>query len=696
MSKQTDATDEEFKKLFWAVRKEHVRLKKKATANDPAHKAAVAFAQAHNWKWAEELVETSRLGQSGKEDEALKAVAACEASVPEEYSGHLYFIRGSALDAKGDHDEAIKAYRKALAMPGFDKPGSAWGNIGLALDAKGDHDEAIKAFHKALAVPGYDKPGKAWVNIGIALHAKGDYEEAIKAFHKALAVPGYDKPGNIWIYIGLALDAKGDHDEAIKAYHKALAVPGFDTPGGAWNNIGVALHTKGDHDEAIKAYRKALADPGFDTPAMTWANLGLTYIKAGKSELAREACNKALAAPDPSGSDHARARMGLGLLESKLKPAALSADDRALVEKSLVEPTADNPEARLIGKIKEAGDTQYDRYLTERKDSKRDDTLSILRGWSSAVTLLEGSERRWRGGGYFLKWRGCGIVIDPGFDFLRNFHDAGFHGREINVVVVSHNHPDHNDDLKPIDDLRYEIYKRRAAQKGAGVSPYVILWDEDTKAATKFSAEHPEHHHPPITFSTGYPQPFDLSKHPAKFPVRVAPFKVKHSDDAQSAMGVMIELLDQKGGVALRIGYTGDTAYFDDLPIHLSKCDVLIAHISQPTIDELLDPAKRKKEHLGYRGTAALVKECKPKLVLLAEFWAGYTDIRIDLVKGLRMRSGCEAILPTGIGMHLHLPDLKVECTACHQQTAISQVNVTPPTDDFGNLAYLCPTCLLR
>ncbi len=624
MIKQTGATDAEFKKLFWAARKEHIWLTKTATVNDPAHKAAIAFAQTHNWKWAEELIEASRLEASGEETAALKSMTACETSIPEQYRGHLYFIRGNALAGKGDHDEAIKAFRKALAEPSFDTPAYAWNNIGYELGAKGDHDEAIKACRKALAEPNYD------------------------------------------------------------------------TPGLAWNNIGNALAGKGDFDEAIKAYRNALAEPNHDKWSGTWVNLGTIYYAAGKTELAREAFNKALAAPDPAGSSHARARFRLGLLESNLKLAALSADDRALVERSLFVPATDNPEARLIGKIKDAGESQYDRYL-EKEDSKRNDILSILRGWSSAVTLLEGSERRWRGGGYFLKWRGCGIVIDPGFDFLRNFHDAGFHGREINMVLVSHNHPDHNDDLKSIDDLRYEIYKRRATKKGAGISPYVILWDEDTKGATKFSAEHPEHHYPPITFTTGLPVTLDLlTKHAAKFPVRVTPFNAEHSDDAPSAMGAMIELLDQKGGVALRIGYTGDTAYFDALPGHLSKCDVLIAHISQPTVDELQDPAKGKKEHLGYRGTARLLKECKPKLALLAEFWAGFTDIRIDLVKGLRMRSGCEAILPAGIGMHVHLPDLKVECTACGTPTAHAQVNVTPPTENFGNLAYLCPTCLLR
>jgi ribonuclease BN (tRNA processing enzyme) len=468
----------------------------------------------------------------------------------------------------------------------------------------------------------------------------------------------------------------------------------YDTPAYAWNNLGIAHAAKGNYDEAIKAYRKALAAPKSDNQAKAWANLAQTYVKVGKSELAREAFKKVLAAPDKVGTDHARARFGLQLLESKLKPSALSPDDRALVEKSLTESSADDPEGRLIAAIQEAGDTQYDKYL-DKPDSKRDNTLSILRGWSSAVTLLEGSERRWRGGGYFLKWRGCGIVIDPGFDFLRNFHDAGYHGREIRAVLVSHNHPDHNSDLKDIDDLRYELYKRLVGKKDAGSEPYVLLWDQDTAGATKFPIEAPKHLHEPIVFTSGFPQPIHLGKHAAKLPVRITPFKVNNGNDVQHAMGMVVELLDKKGKTALRIGYTADTAYFKDLPKHLAHCDVLIAHISQPSIEELRDASKLKEVHLGYRGTARLLKECQPKLALIGEFWAGFTDLRIGLVKGLRQRSGCEHVMPAGLAMHIKLPSLEIECTECGAATPFAETKVAPPTDNFGDLSYLCPKCLL-
>jgi len=542
------------------------------------------------------------------------------------------------------------------------------------------------------------KSGKDWFELGKSLRGEGQEDEAIQAFRKALEDPKFDTPAYAWNNLGIMLRRKGEVDEAIKAFRKALEDPKYDTPAYAWNNLGNALRDKGEVDEAIKAYRKSVDDPKNDTPAKAWANLAETYLKAKKVRLAEEAFNKALKSPDARGGDHARARLGLQRLRTKIKETALSPDDRAMVGTGSAATRTDEIETGIIDAIKASGDTQYEKYVIKpdlKPDSRKDNCLSILRGWSSAVTLLEGSERRWRGGGYFLKWHGYGIVVDPGFDFLRNFHDAGYHGREIHAVIVSHNHPDHNSDLKDIDDLCYELFKRTGAAKD-GSKPYVLLWDEDTDKATKFNIEKPQHRHEAIAFSHGFPQPISFIKHASKIPLRVVPFKVDHGSDVPKAMGMVIELLDKKGKPQLRIGYTADTEYFEDLHKHLQDCDILIAHISQPSIEELQDASKLKAIHLGYRGTARLLKECKPKLALIGEFWAGFTDLRIALVKGLRQQSTVEAVFPAGLSMHLKLPSLEVECTECGVSIPFSAIKVAPPTDTFGSLAYLCPKCLLH
>ena len=653
------ANEAEFSQFFWTARKEQAGLSKSTTTNNAAHNAALSFAKGHGWEWAEKLLEASRLDRARAYDQALEQLRECEPSIPARWRSLVDFVRGTVLSGKGEHDEAVKAYRNALDDPKFDTPGKAWNNLGNSLSKKGEHDEAITAYRKALDDPKYDTPGKAWTGIGIVLAGKGE------------------------------------HDEAITAYRNALDDPKYDTPGYAWNNLGNALSKKGEHDEAITAYRKALDDPKYDTPAKVWTNLAQALAKLGNQGEAEKAFNEALNSADPQGSDHARARLGLRLLKAKIEPKALSPDDLALVAKPPAGAETDQIEDGIVAAIRAAGDTQYDKYLKERKDSNRDDTLSILRGWSSAVTLLEGSPRRWRGGGYFLKWKGYGIVIDPGFDFLRNFHDAGYHGREIDAVIVSHHHSDHNADLKAIDDLCYELYNRRATVNGSRSKPYVLLWDEDTAKATKFDSEMPQHRHQAVVMGSGFPQPFNLSDHPAKIPLRVRPFKVNHGSDVPHAMGMVVELLDETSNAVLRIGYTADTGYFSELHGHLTGCDIVIAHISQPSIDELQDATKLKAVHLGYRGTAKLLSECKPKLALIGEFWAGFADLRIHLVKGLRERSGVKEILPAGIGMHIKLPSLEIECTECHKYTPFTQVKIAPPTDNFGSQSYLCPGCMI-
>ena len=95
----------------------------------------------------------------------------------------------------------------------------------------------------------------------------------------------------------------------------------------------------------------------------------------------------------------------------------------------------------------------------------------------------------------------------------------------------------------------------------------------------------------------------------------------------------------------------------------------MIAHVSQPSIEESQDASKFKEVHLGYRGTARLFKDCQPHLALIGEFWAGFTDVRISLVKGLRQRLLVQAVLPAGLAMHLRLASLEIKCTKFKKPT---------------------------
>ncbi|MBS1581766.1 MAG: tetratricopeptide repeat protein [Bacteroidetes bacterium] len=424
MKKQTPPDPEraEFIARFWEARREHVNPPPDGAR--PAHEALVALADQRGWAWLKVMAEASRLGGARQYEKALSTLGPNDEGVPEAYRSYALFVRASVHQRMKANEAAMQFYRSVLADAGFDRPGSVWYNIGVMLLDSGDFNGAEDANLEALKDPNFVARGEAWNNLGFALAQRGDSAGAIEAYEKAIKDP------SVW--------GKGK----------------------AWNNLGVELARQENYPAAIRAYRRALATEGYESPARAWHNLGLVLKETGDVQEARKAFASVLASPDIEGF-HASARLSLMLLDTSLSSAVLSKVDQALLEKSPSPTPLDRTEQRLITKIQEAGDSQYDKYL-RKKDSTRDGVLSILRGWSSAVTLLEGSERRWRGGGYFFKWRGHGVVLDPGFDFLRNFHDAGYHGREIQAVLVSHDHPDHNADLKGVDDLRCELFKRLA------------------------------------------------------------------------------------------------------------------------------------------------------------------------------------------------------------------------------------------
>jgi tetratricopeptide (TPR) repeat protein/phosphoribosyl 1,2-cyclic phosphodiesterase len=652
----------DFKRLFWAIRKQLVRSAGEVNVDDLTTQA-IDVAARFQILGGSALIEALGLDAKERFEEATVLLNDLFEHISPDLEGHRLFCLGSVLYEREMFDTSIEAYQKALATPGFDAPGKALYNLGLTFNDKGDTDSSIDAYQKALAT-GLDAPGGALNNLGNAFCDKGDI------------------------------------DSGIDAYQRALATAGFDSPAAALNNLASAFHAKGDYNRAIDIYREALSTPGVE-PAKVRCNLAIALRDAGRLEDAQAEINAVLSSSsDVDPQQRQRARLIKKLLNDMLPAEALQSAERRQVEPKAIGADNRKPqstEERVKAKVRNAKESQYDKYL-KLADSTRANQLSILRGWSSSVTLLDGSHGQWRGGGYFLKWHGKGMVIDPGFDFLHNFHDAGFHGREIDAVVVSHNHPDHNAEVKHLDDLRYEIWNACTRADQPTPEPYVLVMDLDTRDQHKEDfcrAEGPQRH-PPIIFDVGRCSPLDCLEQSVlhDFPCTITYFRAQHSADVPNATSFVITLLDE-GGAEFRLGYTADTRYYPELKDRLGKCDVLIAHISQPDYEEYDDVKHRKKVHLGYRGLIQLLSEVKPPLVLIGEFWAGLTDLRIDLSQGLREQSGVRHILPTSVGMHIRLPSREIECTECGTPTPFEEIRVAPPADIYGSLSYLCPKCML-
>ena len=136
-----------------------------------------------------------------------------------------------------------------------------------------------------------------------------------------------------------------------------------------------------------------------------------------------------------------------------------------------------------------AGGTVYDGFTKARKGTGRIDSADrkklnkfvVLRRWQSFNPKIPRPGGWWvRGGGYFLMWHGRGLVIDPGYDFIQNFYDEGFSLEDIDAVIISHSHPDHDDDFSEPDDAGegMERISRGSGHKGHPVGAFIGLVPE--------------------------------------------------------------------------------------------------------------------------------------------------------------------------------------------------------------------------
>ncbi len=699
-----EAVLNEFKERFWKARtlglsqltkdqgKEEFRLLAEfARENRLEAEALIANAALHELN--EEYYEAARLASTAVEQPEIIL------------KGLAFHLLGSVAYEKGEHGEAIEFCKQALAEPSYDTPGNAWHNMGNAYIGKGDHDKAIDCFQKAVDEPSYDTPGSAWYNMGFVYVEKGDHDKAIECYQKALDEPSYDASGKAWNNIGVTYYIKGDYDKAIEYYEKALAEPSFDTPGQALNNMGNAYYLMGEQDKAIEHYQKALDENAYDTPSDAWNNLGLAYSKKGESGKAIEAWEKAVDAYGEMGNEEK-----VSYLKAKIAALKVPAEDRSEQDQALVES---QPEKSITGggttveaieqrmKIKQATEkrSKWENYKEKgKKPSEHTDVLAILKGWGSSIPLIEGGEAACRGGGYFLKWQGRGMVVDPGFGFVKNFHDEGFHASEINAVVVSHNHSDHNYDLKAIDDIAYEL---RNLDERDDVRGYALLCDQDTKGAHNWISEIKRHRQRMPCFDLDRRE-LDMEKHidlhgASNIPFRVGYLRAIHGQDVPNAVSLRVKCLDSDDETDVTIGFSCDTEYHDGLCDQeaLGGCTILVAHVSEPDKAEFDNVDHVKQGHLGYRGVQQLVDKCKPELTIVCEFWAGLADLRIDLVQALRKRCNTKAILPGGVGLYVKPKTQEVRCSTCKEWVPHNDISVAGPSEPFGPLNYLCPECCL-
>jgi len=82
--------------------------------------------------------------------------------------------------------------------------------------------------------------------------------------------------------------------------------------------------------------------------------------------------------------------------------------------------------------------------------------LMVLRECNSCSPVIPVTEEPDRSGGYYLRYNGQGIVIDPGYDFIENFSRVGGVLSDIDHIIVTHAHDDHAAELEALLMLVYQ------------------------------------------------------------------------------------------------------------------------------------------------------------------------------------------------------------------------------------------------
>ncbi len=348
----------------------------------------------------------------------------------------------------------------------------------------------------------------------------------------------------------------------------------------------------------------------------------------------------------------------------------------------------------------------------------------VLKKWNSYTPALEASE----GGGYFLYHTkqvnkddseiDLGIVIDPGYDYLKSFFQLGFTISDINAIIVSHDHPDHIDDFSKIVNLLFEVKKNRSGKQtkqpfspitlGLSLGAYnrlktLIESVRDVFADTK------------ILKSSSLivnANDNDTTK------VLVKPTESIHKDGSENdSIGFKLELKDIEKTLCI-IGLPCDTRWSQSIAEQYYECRLLCIHIGgivpegfklRDYFDDIKTNKKvvSKKQHLYLPGALwfgkEIIDECddengnsNTKLLLLSEFGEELSGgLRTDFVEKLLSfyKKKNLSVIASDVGLVIDPVEKEIRCSCCHGSYQWSHSFKCYAYGPREQIFYICPTC---
>lgn len=538
----------------------------------------------------------------------------------------------------------------------------------------------------------------------------GDYENALKSYLESKELPFFEffcYRASAYIY-----QEQGEIDKALSFIQQALEI--FPDDYGCLVRLGDLLSQTGSHQEAEAVLAKAKIVALKASSEVKEKNLA--YAEAGLSSKGQSLAGAGLAS-DVS-FDSLEQGQSISSMSS-ISPFTLAS-----------KPAMDlGFQASSMGEMPSSANFLEDyRAQYAMRLPCADDRLFIFQGWhqadrSSSSSSAGSKARPWSlclaeekrsTGGFFIRWQGKGIAINPDKSFLDDFHDSGLHMRDIDYVIATHFTPSIGDEIKKIYSLCYQV------NKGSKEQPHVINYYLQQGAYHSLASHLIPHFkcerhsvHQLETFGDGaeaemrplgssivlnyFPLSFEsLSSSPERFEPSIA---------MKTPLGIRLELksnatdsFSSQGGKSVTLGMLFTSGWTSLLKPHLKECDLLLGALAHPEAEAREDGVDH--EELG-KATRSMIKEVGAPLLLATQFSASFGDRRLEHTLKLRheamqaLEASYAAILPADRGMEVDLRTLQVRCSITGQFVSAATMHVMRPKAPFGRLQYLSPSCCL-
>jgi tetratricopeptide (TPR) repeat protein/ribonuclease BN (tRNA processing enzyme) len=317
-----------------------------------------------------------------------------------------------------------------------------------------------------------------------------DYTKALEWYEKALFIGeeilGEEHPDTATTYNNIAAvySNQGEYDRALEWYTKALTIRervlGIEHPSTAatYNNIAAVYSNQCEYNKALEWYKKALAiyetalGKTHPNTATTYNNIASVYYNQGKYKEALDYYNNAKKRYEIMNNDsNARYNSDALIVENSIAKTQFVLSGKMLVDVEKETGAGSEKEEdneKVIAKLIAITEEKISQNIQKMKNSFRVflseeeiknseiPVFEVLRRWNSYTPIIADDFRISKGGGYFYKIGDCGIVIDPGFNFIDNFKSTGRKFKEIDHVLITHAHNDHTADVESILTLLHK------------------------------------------------------------------------------------------------------------------------------------------------------------------------------------------------------------------------------------------------